>query len=87
MTFQDLTNKAYICTVQIVISPFAGARTESEAAGWIKAFIEENESSADVLDWAYLKVGGQRLCPAEIDVRRGEDGVLIAYQAGEAFQP
>ena len=24
---------------------------------------------------------------AEIDVRRGEDGVLIAYQAGEAFQP
>jgi hypothetical protein len=63
-----------IATLQIVLRPGV-ADEPGQAEDWISDLLSENP---DVLDWTYLKVGGQMLTPQQIVV---DDD----YEEGEAF--
>jgi hypothetical protein len=67
--------RAYIATVQVLIQPSA-ATTEAEACDWMSGLLSEN---TQVLDWQYLRLGGQRLTPSETFVNPE------TYKEGEAF--
>jgi len=65
----------YIATVQIVVQPSEKLDSEAAAMDWFSGLLSENPK---VLDWQYLKLGGQRLGPAAIYVDTD-------YAEGEAF--
>jgi hypothetical protein len=70
----------FIATVQIVIHPNQNIKSEIEACDWFSGLLSERLRHEEqiILDWAYLKMGGQFLYPQE---------VLISddYEEGELF--
>ena len=64
---------SFVATIQILIPP-GECRSASEAADWIHGLMDDSR----VMDWAYLKIGGQYLFPTEIIVP--DD-----YEEGELF--
>lgn len=74
---------AWICTVQLLIPEIAEGEpditSEAEACDAVSAMLSENlRQSGALLDWSYLKVGGQFLSPVSITVSD-------EYTEGEAF--
>jgi len=69
--------KTYIATVQIVISPIQAVDSQAAACDWFSGLLSENPK---VLDWQYLKLGGQRLFPNAVYVDTD-----LEYQEGDAF--
>lgn len=67
----------FIATIQIIIEPGEQVTTEGEACDWFTGLLSETHADI-ILDWAYLKVGGQRLTPTEITIPDN-------YEEGEAF--
>lgn len=72
-----MAQTAYIATVQIVITPNATIGLDSEAAAcdWFSGLLSDN---AEVLDWQYLRIGGQLLLPQETIIPD-------PYEEGDAF--
>lgn len=70
-----MAKNAYIATVQIVIDPGEGIESGAEACDWFSGLLSDN---AAILDWSYLKIGGQLLYPQEITID-------YPYEEGEAF--
>ena len=68
--------KTYMATIQILISPEEKLQSESEACDWFSGLLSENEK---ILDWSYLKIGGQYLSPSEKYVSEKD------YEEGEIF--
>lgn len=71
-----MVQKTYIATIQIVIHSNQELESEAQACDWFSGLLTEHEG---ILDWSYLKVGGQYLYPHE----RYYD--LKNYEEGEAF--
>ena len=76
-----MAKETYIATVQIVIHPDQDISSDGEAADWFSALLSEHLTYNEkmILDWQYLKVGGQRMGPEEILVN--DD-----YEEGDAFE-
>lgn len=66
-----MSKQAVIATVQILVD-------EDDAIRATDGFSEMLSHNPWVIDWAYLKIGGQIMYPAEIIIR--DD-----YEEGEAF--
>ena len=72
-----MAKSAYLATVQILI-PECDSQAQAEDA--IIAMLTENlQYSGAILDWGYLKIGGQFLYPQKIAI--SDD-----YEEGEAFR-
>lgn len=69
-----MAKETYIATVQIVIDPRVGVDSQAAACDYLSEFLQ----GTGILDWQYLKVGGQRLTPAAILVNDH-------YEEGDAF--
>ena len=67
--------QVYMATVQIIIDPSENISSQGEAEDFFTALLTDNNA---VLDWSYLKVGGQYMYPVEVLV---DDN----YQEGGAF--
>lgn len=68
----------YMATVQIAIHPDSGVEDKAGACDWFSGLLTENK---EVLDWSYLKLGGQFLTPSK---RLSVD--LDDYNEGEIFE-
>ena len=66
-----MTN-TYIATIQVVLRPDVVDSVDA-ACDWFSGLFSDNE---EVLDWGYLKMGGQRLYPSEklVDTDLYEEG-------------
>ena len=74
-----MANKTYVATVQIVIHPKEEVDSEAGACDWFSGLLSEDlQIKEKILDWSYLKMGGQFMSPTEILV---ED----PYDEGDAF--
>lgn len=67
--------KCYVATVQVLVQ----ANSHGEACDGIGETMREAERSGFVVDWSYLKVGGQHLSPEERFFN------LQDYEEGDAF--
>jgi hypothetical protein len=58
-----MAKPAYVAIVQVLINPdTSGVVNESSACDWFSGLLSEN---GQVLDWAYLSVGGKLMTPTE----------------------
>jgi hypothetical protein len=53
--------KAYIATIQVCIE---GVNNDAEAVDWISGLLS-GDNPKGLVDWQYLKLGGQWLYPTE----------------------
>lgn len=67
-----MAEETFIATVQIVLRPGA-ADTEPEACDWMHGLLSEHP---EILDWAYLRIGGQLLSPIStiVDTKNYQEG-------------
>lgn len=68
-----MAKTGYIATIQILIPP-GECNNGAEAADWVHGMMDNTKA----MDWAYLKVGGQFMHPAE-------KVISSDYEEGEAF--
>ena len=71
-----MAEEVFVATVSVVIHPRSGVESQAEACDWFTGLLSEN---GEVLDWSYLKVGGQFTGPT----RRIVD--LQSYAEGDLF--
>lgn len=70
-----MAKATYIATVQILISPDENLESDAQACDWISGLLTDNDK---ILDWSYLKVGGQFLDPQEITIPNNyEEGFVF----------
>jgi len=66
--------KVYVATIQVVVN----AESEVRAADGISALMTELTDPLFLIDWGYLRMGGQLLYPTERWVKDEED-----YEEGD----
>jgi len=65
--------KTYVATIQVLVA----AGSQGGACDGISETLSNYHEEKFIIDWAYLKIGAQRLCPTQVYVN------LEDYEEGD----
>lgn len=73
-----MADTVYVATIQVAVNPrVTGVENVADACDWFRGLLSE-ECEEAVLEWNYLKIGGQRLLPqAQVIASYYEEGDLF----------